>query len=252
MPKERGVPQGLDEDLSRIYTFLGNLYPANWQVRFGDTPYMEGMISAGDMKDIVGSKGYFESIAGHKWMMAVEADLLLDHCPGLAGCLDSRQVFKAILYHDVRELKNGDVSMVKQIQTGVHAGLEQEKIDLRELLSTLPDGVACQIGEMCDLYEQDGSQEQSLEILFVRLLDALQAHHCVLVLGNDLGKHSDLIERISKKRAGPRARSLVDRLRGRDDTAGKQAAFEIEKLLKFHLEQMREQGVNINLSEFGF
>lgn len=80
-------------------------------------------------------------------------------------------------------------------------------------------------------------------------MDNLQGDHFAMTFGNNLGKHSEAIEKVVKKRSAARARDLINFLQSDSHS---QAAAEVGAVMQFHANKFREAGVELNLSELGF
>lgn len=238
----------LTERFGQIYTFLSQLYPANWHTRFSGASYMDQLVDKGKMLEFVEQNGPFESISGHTWMMGITDHLVRSSCPALNSVLDSGKVTEIWLFHDVREVKQGDVSAVTQILNNTNTHLAQEREDLLSLVAVLPETLSRDIINSCDEFEEGDSSQFLLEVLYVRFLDTVQSGNCVLAFGRDLPQHSELIEKVFRKRTAARARALIDKLIEVDITAAK----EVKTLADFIFNSFRKKGVTLNLQDLGF
>lgn len=243
MNSERGWSP--DQKLDALYSFLHELYPANWQVRFGSAPHMARLAQQKDVDEFVVNNGMFESVAGHTWTLAITADLIRDLFPGLRSALDWSVVRKLVLYHDVREVSQGDFSAFRQLSS-TNGNKENETKEWQRLTSILPQDVGNALFQLCESFEENVG-EQTLEMRFVRFIDDLQAGNCVLKFGNDLSKYSEIANRISQKRVVLWAKKLADDLSNKGNLI---AAEEVNFIMLYHARRFREAGINLELAGF--
>lgn len=249
-------PDTIERNLSLAYDFLSRLYPVNWKVRFGSCPYMGSLSQQEQIDAFISQYGVFESIAGHVHSLGILDYFIRKSCPTLRQILDPEKVQELILFHDIREAKRGDTSIVQQILNDNDAHLDQERKDLEELLKVLPLKIAKHLLVVCDAFEGKRDSVGDFEIKYVRLLDTMQSGNCVLTFGNNLAENSRLIEKVMRRRTAPRAQELIDALfiESRLDKGGHytQAANEVKQIADFHIGLFRKQGVVMDLQDFGF
>src|SRR5215471_3620339 len=101
------------------------------------------------------STGQQESVAEHTWRLCLMALVLRQAFPEV----DFAKLVKICIIHDLGEAVHGDVSAPEQARraaAGATAGkAEQERRDLLELLTPLPDAVRDEISALWDEYEAD-------------------------------------------------------------------------------------------------
>ncbi|WP_421784047.1 HD domain-containing protein [Kiloniella litopenaei] len=114
------------------------------------------------------ASGRRESTAEHTWRLCLMAMLLEDEYPEL----DILKLIKICIVHDLGEAINGDIPAVEQ--TAEHDKNEQERRDLDELTSVLPEGSKNKIMALWDDYEQGGSAEAQLAKALDKLETMLQ------------------------------------------------------------------------------
>jgi putative hydrolase of HD superfamily len=102
------------------------------------------------------SAGEQESVAEHTWRLCLMAMVLYDSAPGI----DLARLLKMCLIHDLGEAIGGDVPAPEQAAHVDKA--EQERADLLQLLSPLPDVTRREIIALWDTYEAAASPEARL------------------------------------------------------------------------------------------
>ena len=245
--------------LRRVYEFMKGVYPANWQVRWGETPYMSSFSGQSEIDQFVSHSGKFESVPAHIWGCIGLWMNLRKICPSLDKLVDSTEVYERLWGHDLGETYLGDISLASKIQTDVNTGKVEEREEYIRLLAPLPEGQRERMTEWFDEFEHvEGDVRRPLEVLVARWIDHLQGDHFALVFGNDLEQYSPTIEKIVKKRSVLFSRILIDSLRGSaEEEPDKkdvflQAADEVEDIARIHIEMIREAGIELDLTGLGF
>lgn len=110
------------------------------------------------------SAGRVESVAEHTWRLCLMAMLLADRVPGV----DFARLVKICIVHDLGEAIGGDIPAIHQVPGESKAA--QERNDLLQLLSPLPDRLRDEITALWDEYEAAESPEAKL----AKALDKLE------------------------------------------------------------------------------
>lgn len=257
MKQENGQSSTLAQRMEGVYKVLGELQALNWKIRFGGAGFM-GMASQEVIDTFVQMYGPLESVGVHTWLVGVADYLIRRNCPALDCILDKGTINEIILFHDIREFKIGDTSALVQETEGGNLNHETEREHLLELLKSLEPEIADPLFTICESYELDDHENQSLEVLYVRLIEEFQAGSCVIKYCNNLSGYSDQLAPIVRKRIGLKAKRLLDKIHSTGDhdlPMGDDydvAAAEVDELVKFHLCKLRGAGLTVDLSEFGF
>lgn len=245
--------------LRRVYEFMKGVYPANWQVRWGETPYMSSFSGQSEIDQFVSHSGRFESVPAHIWGCIGLWMNLRRICPSLDQLVDSTEVYERLWGHDIGETYLGDISLASKIHTDVNTGKTEEREEYLRLLTPLTEGQRERMVEWFDEFEHvEGDVRRPLEVVVARWIDHLQGDHFALVFGNNLEEYSPTIEKIVRKRSVLFSRILIDSLRGRaEEEPDKkdmflQAADEVEDIARIHIEMIREAGIELDLTELGF
>lgn len=245
--------------LRRVYEFMKGVYPANWQVRWGETPYMSSFSDQGEIDQFVSRSGKFESVPAHIWGCIGLWMNIRRICPSLDKLTDSTEVYERLWGHDLGETYLGDISLASKIHTDVNTGKVEEREEYTRLFAPLPEGQRERMIEWFDQFEHtEGGVRRPLEVLVARWIDHLQGDHFALVFGNDLEEYSPTIEKIVRKRSVLFSRILIDslRLRAKEEPDKKdiflQAADEVEDIARIHIEMIREAGIELDLTGLGF
>ena len=114
------------------------------------------------------SGGRRESVADHTWRLCLMALLLHDRFPEV----DFARLVKICVVHDLGEAIGGDIPAPEQAEAGAKAG--QERRDLLDLLSPLPDRLRAEITELWDDYEAASTPEARLAKALDKLETLLQ------------------------------------------------------------------------------
>ncbi len=246
--------------LRRVYEFMKGVYPANWQVRWGETPYMSFFSGQREIDQFVSRSGKFESVPAHIWGCIGLWMNIRRICPSLDKLMDSTEVYERLWGHDLGETYLGDISLASKIHTDVNMGKEEEREEYIRLLASLPEGQRERMIAWFDEFEHVGEDNvrRPLEVLVARWIDHLQGDHFALVFGNDLEEYSPTIEKIVKKRSVLFSRILIDSLKARaEEEPDKkeiflEAAGEVEDVVRVHVEMIREAGIELDLADLGF
>lgn len=114
------------------------------------------------------SGGRQESVADHTWRLCLMALLLHDHFPDV----DFARLVKICIIHDLGEAIHGDIPAPEQAESGRKA--EQERYDLLDLLSPLPQHMQAEITALWDEYEAARTPEARLAKALDKLETLLQ------------------------------------------------------------------------------
>lgn len=110
------------------------------------------------------SSGQRESVAEHSWRLCLMALVFQHHIPEL----DFARLIKICIVHDLGEAVGGDISAVVQAERqadsagGTWRKSEQERTDLLQLLTPLPDPLKREIVSLWEEYESATSPEARL------------------------------------------------------------------------------------------
>lgn len=110
------------------------------------------------------SAGHQESVAEHSWRLCLMAMLIAPRFPGV----DVGKLLRICIVHDLGEAINGDISA--KLQADMPNKSVQERLDLLELTTPLPQGLRDEIVALWDEYEQAAS----LEARIAKGLDKLE------------------------------------------------------------------------------
>lgn len=114
------------------------------------------------------SNGRHESTAEHTWRLCLMVLLFEKQYPDI----DVLRLMKICIIHDLGEAINGDISAVDQVE-GVDKG-EEERKDLKVLISPLPEALKQEILGLWDEYEEASTKEALLAKAFDKLETVLQ------------------------------------------------------------------------------
>ena len=124
------------------------------------------------LKDTVRSgyttEGRQESVADHTWRLCIMAMCLHDSFPDV----DFAHLIKICLVHDLGEAVGGDIPAPEQSAENDKA--QQERTDLIELLSPLPDRLKADVLDLWDEYEAAVTPEARLAKALDKLETLLQ------------------------------------------------------------------------------
>ncbi|MBA3520976.1 MAG: HD domain-containing protein [Gemmatimonadales bacterium] len=110
------------------------------------------------------SSGQRESVAEHSWRLCLMALVFQHHFPEV----DFARLLKICIVHDLGEAVGGDISAVVQAERqadsagGTWRKSEQERTDLLQLLTPLPDPLQREIVSLWEEYESATSPEARL------------------------------------------------------------------------------------------
>jgi putative hydrolase of HD superfamily len=110
------------------------------------------------------SEGRPESVAQHTWRLCLMALLFESEYPNI----DFPRLVKICIIHDLGEAIGGDIPAIDQVEGDSKA--EQEREDLLELLTPLPQRLQDEITTLWDEYENASSPEARL----AKALDKLE------------------------------------------------------------------------------
>ena len=114
------------------------------------------------------ASGRVESTAEHSWRLCLMVVLFEDHYPDL----DILKLIKICIIHDLGEVISGDIAAVDQIP-GANKN-HQERKDLEQLTSSLPQNLKDKILTLWDDYDQAQSEEALVAKAFDKLETILQ------------------------------------------------------------------------------
>lgn len=208
-------------------------YQGNWVYRWGGgTPYMRE----------ANKKGKKESILAHQWSMMALWYQIRRLCPNLNAAVNSERVYEIVIYHDLGEIAQGDISMFRQIQGHGTNKAEVERQELGRLTSGVAPKTRKEILANFDGFERDPLKITDLEVLVAKFLDTFQGNHFASVFGNDLAANSEIISKIAHKRYLAYATNLINFLKKKHLS---KAAKEVEILYQYHLKHLHSLGVNL-------
>ena len=250
--------KNINEKLKRAYWFMEQVYPANWQTRWGRTPYMKSFAQQSDVNKFIKSKGKFESVPGHVWACIGFWMQLRQACPSLDKLIDSEEVYERLWVNDIGETYQGDISYAVKIYTSLEEGKSEERSDFIKLTKGLSKRVRQRLLRWHDEFEKKESLGLPLEAMITRWVDSLEGDHFALTFGNSLKEYSDTIEKIVKKRSAERAKAIIDYLfkkaKGVKESKNlyEKAIGEVGEVMRFHTRLIRKKGIKLDLSELGF
>lgn len=219
-------------DLDGIYNFMAQAYQGNWQPRFQDTPYMQALED----------EGKIESILSHQWSCMALWFQTRRLCPNLNLLVNSEVLYEILLHHDLGETYTGDVSMVKQIKGHGANKYTLERQEIAKITKQLPPVIQKELLHLFDLFETRPEKTKKLEVLVAKFLDTLQGDHFALTFGNDLPKHSVMINKIVNKKFVTYAKQLMDFLKEKGHLKAKE---EVQQITNHHLIQIKAAGIQI-------
>jgi putative hydrolase of HD superfamily len=114
------------------------------------------------------STGNQETVAAHTWRLCLMSLLFAPDFPDV----DVAKLLKICIIHDLGEAVGGDISAV--LQEGQPPKAEQERADLLQLLTPLPEPLRNQITALWDEYEAARSPEAQLAKAFDKLETIMQ------------------------------------------------------------------------------
>jgi|GEM_PF-2872282 len=225
------------EQLDAVYSFMDKLYVAYGRMRFRGAAFMQQPI-----KDL--SNLGEESISDHMWAATVMWEGITPLFPHITAATDPSQVSRYILMHDIGEIAEGDISIVRQINGDGKGRREKEEASFLELTKTLPGATRVVFETTHQLYEEGKNDPvtQNKEVLLAKIMDMIQGDHFVLTQSVDFATHSDLHNTIVSTKLIPYAKRLIKILR---DEGNEDAAVEIELLIEHHLYQYQKKGTHI-------
>ena len=91
-------------------------------------------------------------------------------------------------------------------------------------------------------FEKEINSIDDLEILLAKFIDILQGDHFALTFGNDLSKHADIIRRIVNEKFTACVKRFVEVL---EKMGRSEACKELLEIERFHINQIREAGIDI-------
>jgi len=250
--------KNINEKLKRAYSFMAQVYPANWQTRWGKTPYMSSFAQQSDINKFIKNRGKFETVPGHVWACIGFWMHLRQACSSLAKLTDSEEVYERLWVHDIGETHKGDISYAVKIHTSLDEGKSEERSDFIKLTKGLHKRVRQRLLKWHDEFEKKESSGLPLEVMVVRWVDNLEGDHFALTFGNSLEKYSDTIEKIVKKRSAERAKAIIDYLSKKakrvkeNKNLYKKAIGEVSTVMRFNTRLFRKKGIKLDLSELGF
>lgn len=244
------------DELDKIFSFMFELFPLNSTLRFGGAPHMSDLASQDQMDRFIENHGQFETVPGHIVSMLALSKYLLECCPNLNLLLVRRKVYEVCFLHDLGEAKSGDVSAAKQVLGQAEGSKEKEREGLKELASILPGKLGDYLLATFDKFELNIKQPPSLEVLFTRFIDDFQAGFYLIRFGKNFEENALLIEKIIKERVALRAFQLTNALdemgNAQDDDSYYKAEAEVYAIANYHFKRLRDAGIKLDLSEFGF
>lgn len=243
------LAKGIKDKISKAFSFMEKVYKANWTTRWENTPYMPSFAGQEKVRNFIENYGKFEPISGHTWAAIGFWIQLRNILPSLNKLVDSNEIIERLWYHDLGEILKGDVSEMTIIREGVEKKFEDERKSYSELINFLPKDDKERLLKWFYEFESDLHEDLPLEAIVVRWIDNLQGDHFALTFGNNFQKSSPIIEKIVKKRSARTARMLIKILQKRRERT---AAKEIDEVMRFHIEKIREAGVKLDLSGLGF
>ena len=116
------------------------------------------------------SEGHQESVAEHTWRLCLMALLFRDAFPGV----DFARLVEICIIHDLGEAIGGDIPAPQQEQAGGAGKAAQERADLLQLLTPLPERMRGEIAALWDEYEDAASPEARLAKALDKLETILQ------------------------------------------------------------------------------
>lgn len=251
--------ENTEAQIRGAYTFMANLSGLDFQTRWGKTPYMEDFASQSDLMEFIESKGKFEPVSSHILMCIGYWILLKDICPNLSEVADSDQVIQRLWVHDIGEALVGDTPMVAKLTSNMNIGKDDEREAYTQLISVLPKKVQVRLSKYFEEFEEGAGEYLPIPARIARWIDYMQGDHFAITHGKNLSQHQEVIEKVIKKRSILRARQLID---GLGEWSQRylhemkepylKAAKEVEAVTRVHIKLIREAGVSVDLTEFGF
>lgn len=121
-----------------------------------------------------------ESTAEHTWSILVLADYFLET---YKFDLDRKKIYQLIIYHDLTEIKIGDIPLIKQSKKINKKEMEHEA--LKEIKSELPENFGSYVEGIIEHYEERKSKESK----FVKAVDYIDNEFTCLAYNYDYKKY---------------------------------------------------------------
>lgn len=224
-------------NLDSVYQFMANIYPAYSRMRFRGAAFMKEPTP--DLSQL-GE----ESIADHMWAATVMWEALTPILPHLSSTVDTRNLSRFILIHDMGEIANGDISAALQLKGHGKNRAEKEMQGFNDLAAMLPEASRDIFVGTHDQYEREKNnpETQDKEVLLAKIMDMIQGDHFVLSQSIDFSGSSHVHYRIVSEKLVPYAKRLHSLLTDEGELA---AAQELHGLIKHHLYQYQQKGTVI-------
>ena len=227
------MKNNLKKSLDGIYDFMSNAYYGNWQYRWDQTPYLQKNIK----------RGKNESILAHQWACIGFWFYLSRICPSLAKLVSTTEIYERLLFHDLGETFEGDISQFLQMQGRGVGKHKTERKEVKKISKTILKKMQRELLKHFDEFEEDFVNMKKLEVIISKFIDLLQGNHFALVFGNNLKGNSEIISKIVNKRFMKIADRLLEVLK---KGGHKEAYQEVVGVIKHHLESTKKAGIKIN------
>lgn len=194
--------------------------------------------------EVAFAEGYQNPVGSHHSECVQLWSMLRFVMPNLAKSVNTLRVYEILANHDNGELVKGDLSLHAQ----ANGQVDNKKIEIAQvkaLARKLPTDLRHHLVQDIIDFEAATDQPVSLEIRLARLIDSLQGNLVCLTKGQNLADPNNNIAKILHMRVIPRTQALIQQLR----VNGKnQAAAEVLELGRYHLNEYRKLGINIEIS----
>lgn len=220
-----------------VSQFMKEAYEAYGVMRFAGAPYMR-------QPQVDHHNRGEESIAAHMWAVGLLWEVTYPIMPHLTKIIDPEKVHRYVRIHDIGEIGDGDVSVVRQFNGEGKNRAQREEVVFSEISSLLPTESQIFIRQTHDQYEKEKNdyQTQNKEVLLAKMFDTLQGDHFVLTQGINFEDHSDIHKRIVIAKLLPFSKQLQKLLHDSDQI---EAIEEVNLLIKHHLYLYQQKGISI-------
>jgi 5'-deoxynucleotidase YfbR-like HD superfamily hydrolase len=236
------VKNEIDFQIEGVRRFISNIFPGNWQWRFkNDTPYMT----------ISFKKGQRESVNGHMMAAAHLWNQYSNLFPKLSKVVDSKRVLLMLLGHDLGEIPKGDVSIGTQLKNGLKKDrIDNEKLGFIEVTSSLPENQKKELVSFFDAFEfgyDEVGEVWDMDALIARLIDSIVGDYFMMDHYNDIDKYWEQNALAIKTRMNGCVNQIIKIFNERGQMGAKN---DVLKIVKYHIEALRKNGIKVELDLF--
>lgn len=220
-----------------VSAFMDRAYDAYGIMRFHGAPFMK-------QPQLDHTNRGEESISSHMWAVELLWEATHPIVPNLTNAVNVNNIFKYIRIHDLGEIGDGDISIVRQLNGEGKDRAKREEVIFSEITSLLPQESQVSIRQTHNEYEKEknDSLTKNKDVLLAKILDTMQGDHFVLSQSINFDQYKDLHKKIVNRALLPYVSRLYNLLQ-EDESI--QAMKELQLLLKHHLYQYQKRGVFI-------